>query len=136
MRILVVDDDFESRKLIKKMLTPYGSVDVATDGEEGVAAFSSALKEGEAYDLITMDIIMPNMDGQQCLQEIRQIEKELDRQSQESVKVIMISGLSDTEELHDAFFLGDATSYIVKPISQQALLDEIKSLGLQIVKTC
>ena len=136
MRILVVDDDFESRKLIQKMLTPYGAVDVATDGEEGVAAFSSALKEGEAYDLITMDIIMPNMDGQQCLQEIRQIEKELDTHPEKYVKVIMISGLSDTEELHDAFFLGDATSYIVKPISQHALLDEIKSLGLQIIKTC
>lgn len=136
MRILVVDDDFESRKLIQKMLTPYGSVDVATDGEEGVAAFSSAVKEGEAYDLITMDIVMPNMDGQQCLQEIRQIEKETGVQPPEYVKVIMISGLSDAEELHDAFFIGDATSYIIKPISQQALLDEIKSLGLRINRAC
>ncbi|SHN50847.1 response regulator [Desulfovibrio litoralis] len=130
MRILIVDDDFTSRKILQKMLAQYGSVDVATDGEEGVAAFHSALKEGEAYDLITMDIIMPNMDGQKCLQEIRQIEKERGVDPKDAVKVIMVSGLSNNEALHDAFFLGAATSYITKPISKEVLLNEMSSLGL------
>ena len=136
MRILVVDDDFDSRKLLQKLLISYGSVDVATDGEEGVAAFNSALKESEPYDLITMDIIMPNMDGQQCLQEIRQIEKEVGIDKQAAAKVIMISGLANTEELHDAFFLGEVTSYIMKPISKKALDEAIAALGIKTESVC
>jgi two-component system chemotaxis response regulator CheY len=38
--------------------------------------------------------------------------------------------LADEKETHDAFFLGGATSYLVKPIDEAKLMDEIKSLGL------
>ena len=130
MRFLVVDDDFETRHLMQKLLRPFGDVDVATDGEEGVEAFSRALKAGEPYALVTMDILMPNVDGQQALREIRQIEKEHDIARENQVRVIMVYGLDNSEELHDAFFLGEATSYIVKPINHAVLLQEIAKLGL------
>ena len=130
MRFLVVDDDFETRHLMQKLLRPFGDVDVATDGEEGVEAFSRALKAGEPYALVTMDILMPNVDGQQALREIRQIEKEHNIARENQVRVIMVSGLDNSEELHDAFFLGEATSYIVKPINHAVLLQEIAKLGL------
>ena len=130
MRFLVVDDDFETRHLMQKLLRPFGDVDVATDGEEGVEAFLRALKADEPYALVTMDILMPNIDGQQALREIRQIEKEHDIARENQVRVIMVSGLDNSEELHDAFFLGEATSYIVKPINHTVLLQEIAKLGL------
>lgn len=130
MRFLVVDDDFQSRTIVQRHLYPHGFVDVATDGEEAVEAFRLALLEGEPYDLITLDILMPNKDGQEALREIREIEKEQGIPEDKAVKVIMISGLEDSKEVHDAFFLGKATSYIVKPIHHKVLLDEIASLGL------
>ncbi len=132
MRFLIVDDDFDSRRLIQKILYPYGYCDVAVDGEEAVEAFRRSLKDGEPYDLVCMDIIMPNMDGQEALQEIREIEDELGVPEADKVKVIMISALDDSKELHDAFFLGDATSYLVKPIRKKTLIDEVKNLGLPI----
>ena len=130
MRFLVVDDDFETRRLVQKLLRPFGDVDVATDGEEGVEAFARAHKEGDPYSLVTMDIIMPNVDGQQALREIREIEKERGIPAKDQVRIIMISGLDNSEELHDAFFLGEAASYIVKPINHNALLQEIAKLGI------
>ncbi len=132
MRFLVVDDDFQTRSLVQRYLHPYGFTDVATDGEEAVEAFRVALKEGEPYDLITLDILMPNTDGQEALREIREIEKEKGIPDNKAVKVIMISGLDDTKEVHDAFFLGKATSYLVKPIHHKVLLDEIVSLGIEL----
>lgn len=130
MRFLVVDDDFQARTVVLRHLYPYGFVDVATDGEEAVTAFHQALKDGQPYDLITMDILMPNTDGQQALREIREIEKEWEVPEENAVKVIMISGLDNNKEVHDAFFLGSATSYIVKPIDKRVLLEEIESLGV------
>ena len=67
MKCLIIEDDFDSRRVMQKMLHPYAYVDVATDGEEGVAAFLGALRDNEPYDLITLDLIMPNSDGQQAL---------------------------------------------------------------------
>lgn len=130
MRFLIVDDDFDSRRLMQKILYPYGYCDVAVDGEEAVEAFRDSMSRGEPYDLVCLDIIMPNMDGQQALREIREIETEKKVADDKRVKAVMISALDDTKELHDAFFLGEATSYLVKPIRKKTLLNEIKNLGV------
>ena len=132
MRFLVVDDDFQSRSILQRLLQPHGLTEVAIDGEECVEAFRLALRSGEPYDLITLDILMPNSNGQQALREIREIEKEEGVSSDNAVKVIMISGLDDVKEVHDAFFLGNATSYIVKPIDKKILFEEMASLGLKL----
>jgi two-component system chemotaxis response regulator CheY len=132
MRFLVVDDDFQARSLMQRLLHPYGLTEVATDGEEAVEAFRLALEQGEPYDLITLDILMPNVDGQEALREIREVEKEMRIPEDRAVKVIMVSGLDDAKEVHDAFFLGGATSYLVKPVHNQALFDEIAALGLSL----
>jgi two-component system chemotaxis response regulator CheY len=72
------------------------------------------------------------MDGQEALREIREIERENGVSEDKAAKVIMITGLDDSREVHDAFFLGEATSYIVKPIRKQVLLDEVRNLGLDL----
>ena len=135
MRFLIVDDDFDSRRLMQKILSPFGYCDVAVDGEEAVEAFRSSLKNEEPYDLVCLDIIMPNMDGQQALREIREIESEMGVPEDKRVKAVMISALDDTKELHDTFFLGEATSYLVKPIRKKTLLNEIRNLGLPLDET-
>ena len=64
MRILIVEDDFICRRLVHDILAPYGDCDVAMNGKEGMKAFKMALNAGKPYNLICLDIMMPEMDGQ------------------------------------------------------------------------
>ena len=128
MRVLIVEDDFYCRTLLHDILRPLGQCDIAVNGEEAVYAFKRALEETKPYDLICLDLVLPEMDGHQALREIRSLERE-DGGNRE-VKVIVTTMLDDSKETHDAFFLGGAASYLVKPIREEALLEELRNLGL------
>jgi two-component system chemotaxis response regulator CheY len=130
MRILIVEDDFRSRKLLQAILSPYGECDIAVNGEEAVEAFKMALEENRGYDLLCLDIMMPVMDGQEALKRIRDMEKERGIRYGNEVKVIMTTALGDTKNVSDAFFKGQATSYLTKPLDKHKLLDELRNMGL------
>ena len=130
MRALIVDDDFYSRNMIHEILRQVARCDIAVNGEEAIEAFKRGLADNDPYNLICLDLLMPEMDGQQALREIRALEQEHDLGPQQESKVIVTTMLADEKETHDAFFLGGATSYLVKPIDEKKLMDEIKSLGL------
>jgi len=130
MKALIVDDDFYSRNMIHEILRQVAKCDIAVNGEEAIEAFRRGLLDGEPYDLICLDLLMPELDGQQALREIRTLEQENGVGPHSESKVIVTTMLADEKETHDAFFLGGATSYLVKPIDETKLMDEIKSLGL------
>ena len=129
MRVLIVEDEFSARMVIQRILSEYGECDIAVDGEEAINAFRLAWEEKDPYDLICMDIMMPNIDGQEALKEIREMEKNMDVKAREEVKVIMITALGDVKTVVGSFKEG-ATAYIVKPINKQNLLEEVRKLGL------
>ena len=130
LKILIVEDDFISRRIMQGILSPYGKCDMAKDGEEAIHAFYLGWEEKEPYDLICMDIMMPEMDGQEALQRIRDMEKEMGIFGSQEVKVIMVTALDDLKNVIKAFHDGGATSYIVKPISMKNLTGEMVKLGL------
>ncbi|MBN1699094.1 MAG: response regulator [Spirochaetales bacterium] len=130
MKILIVEDDFISRKLMIKYLTPYGEVDIAVDGEEALEALSRAWEDNAPYQLICLDIKMPGMDGHEVLDKIRKIEKEKNIGEKKAVKVIMTTILKDPENVFNAYYKGRAVAYLVKPFGEDDIIDEIKKLGL------
>lgn len=130
MKALIVDDDFYSRNMIHEILRQVAKCDIAVNGEEAIEAFRRGLLDKAPYDLVCLDLLMPELDGQQALREIRTLEQESGIGPQNEAKVIVTTMLADEKETHDAFFLGGATSYLVKPIDEDKLMSEIKSLGL------
>ncbi len=129
MKMLVVEDDFGSRRMMQKLLEPYGDVDVVVDGEEAVEAFKMGWEESAPYDVVFMDIMMPKMDGHEALKRIREQEKDLGVKSNDEVKVIITSVLEDPKNVIEAYFGGSATSYLIKPIDREKLEDELERLG-------
>ena len=130
MRVLVVEDDFTSRKVLQKILIPHGEVDIAVNGLEAVEAFETSLREDRPYDLICMDIMMPEMDGQEALKKIRAIEKTQGINPVNEVKVIMTTALDDPKNVVEVYYKGGATSYVPKPIDKHMLLHLLKNLAL------
>ena len=131
MKILIADDDSLICRVLKEMLEPLGECDVVNDGREAVQAFRLAWQDNSPYDLLCLDIMMPEMDGHEALQEIRKIEEKMSiNLTADEVKVMMVSALDDPKNVVHAFAKGGATSYIAKPISQDLLLGKIKEMGL------
>lgn len=123
MRILIVEDEVSNRLLLQRYLRGLHSVDVVVNGEEALEAFRVAHKDGEPYQLILLDIQMPVMDGLAALRAIREMEKALVVPSGQEVKVLMITAHNNKDSVFDAFFKGNASGYLVKPVERETLLD-------------
>ncbi len=130
MRILIVEDDFVGRKVMHRLLLEHGECDVAVDGVEAIKAFDLAWEAGTPYDVMFLDIMMPNMSGHEALKIIRDKERERGVPSSREVKVIMTSALDDVKNVTQSFYRGGASAYLVKPIERGKVLDELNKLGL------
>jgi len=102
-RVLIVDDALFMRQMLRKILESLGCevVGEAGDGQEAVEKCES-LKP----DLITLDLVMPNVDGLEALRRIRQVNTD--------VKIIVVSAIDQRQILLEAL-RGGADDYIVKP---------------------
>jgi two-component system, chemotaxis family, chemotaxis protein CheY len=129
MKILIAEDDFTSRVVLQKLLSHYGKCHLAEDGKAALEAFRTALEQGSPFNLICLDYLMPEMDGQEVLKEIRRAEEAQGISIAHRVKIIVITGLMDEDNafasLHE---LCDA--YMDKPVERAGLDDIMRKLGL------
>jgi two-component system chemotaxis response regulator CheY len=129
LKMLIVEDDFPSCKILEEYLSEYGDSTTAANGIEGVEAFKNALDAGTPYDLVCLDIMMPEMDGHEALRTIRQIEQKHGIFDPGGVSVIMTTAKDRSRDMIEAFDEGCA-SYIVKPVDQEKLVAEMQKLDL------
>lgn len=123
--VLIVDDIEFVRKTLAQILTAadYRVVGEAADGAEAVAAYARLRP-----DLVTMDIVMPNLSGIEAAKKILQIDSE--------ARIVIISAMGQENLVMEAINLG-ARDYLLKPFSSQdvlktlecALSDEIHKAG-------
>ena len=129
MRSLVVEDDLTNQILLRAFLSKYGECKVAANGKQALAAFSAAQRSGRGYDLICMDIMMPEMDGQAAIKQIRILEEAAGKPSTDGVKIIMTSAAADTANVMQSFS-SSCDAYLFKPIDTEKLLDHIRDFHL------
>jgi two-component system chemotaxis response regulator CheY len=129
MRFLIVEDDFIARRILTQHLSRWGRCEVATDGAEAVEAVKMSLVENEHYDLICLDIMMPNLNGQEALKRIRAIEQEHGYAHGTGAKIVMTTAMGDARNVLAAFD-SLCEGYLVKPITPQALEQQLLELQL------
>ena len=129
MRILVVDDEIVSRKKMVKILDKVGECEVALTGTQALEVFQEALEKQTPFDLITLDIMMPEIDGKQILQHIRNHEKDKEIPSEKRVKVFMVSAATDKDTIISCIKTG-CDDYITKPFSKDTVMKKLGMNGL------
>ena len=110
-KILVIDDEEDTQKLLKVMLERENFIVItASDGDTGIKA-----AELMTPDLILMDVMMSRMDGYTCLKEIRKIPKIKD------TPVLILSG-KEEDKLRDIFAFYRISGYVEKPFDLDRLV--------------
>lgn len=130
VRCLVVDDDELGRELIAQYLEGIAACEMAENGLKAVEMFRTAFEGGSPYDLIILDIVMPEMDGHSAAKEIRLIEKEWGVSIHEGVNIIVISSLNAPNDVIQAYVSARSAAHLVKPVQPVKLLATLSKLGV------
>jgi len=116
---------------LNSFLNPFGEVDIAVNGNKAIIAIKKALENNKPYELIFLDIIIPELDGITTLKKIRQLETQHGVNDYAKSKVIMISANIDKDIILKAARAG-CTSYMIKPIDKTRLYNEIRKHGFNV----
>ncbi len=128
-KALIVDDAVVCRKRIRMLLKNYFKCFFATNGQEAVDLYKKSLDANEPYDLVTLDINMPELDGHSTLTAIREYEGTKNIDGLDGVKIIMTTSQDKSEHVFKAFRQG-CEAYVVKSNMGDKLLSEVAKLGL------
>lgn len=129
-RALIVDDSRYQRFLIIQALEGLFSPEEAADGREAMALFEDALRRGEPFALVVMDILMPVLSGHDALAGIRRLETQYGVDAEKRTPAVMLSSLDDPANMLRAQFESGAQAFVTKPFTPQNLLEALASLGL------
>ena len=115
-RILVTDDEAKIRLLIRKYAEFEGHQ--VTEAENGMQAVELCRREPEKFDLIIMDVMMPELDGFSAVAEIRRVS---------AAPVLMLSARGEEYDKIHGFELG-VDDYVVKPFSPKELMMRVNAI--------
>ena len=131
MKIMIVDDEPVSRRIMAKTLAPIGKCTITDSGKKAIVLFEKAVKKKAPFELIILDISMPDISGIQVLNQIRTREKNLKTPKDGRAKIIMVTASMRRSAIRKCIRLG-CNSYIAKPYNRAQIFRELERLGFTI----
>jgi CheY-like chemotaxis protein len=128
MRILVVDDEIASRRKLETIMREFGQCVAVETGTQALAAFKEAWELWRPFDVITLDVSMPGMDGTEVLNQIREMEKTKRVEKDKTATVFMVTAQSNKDTVVTSLQAG-CDDYIKKPFKKEMILDKLKKRG-------
>ncbi len=118
MRVLLIDDSTTMRKIQRRALGTLNieNIDEASNGKEGLEKLQA---ENYSYNLVLLDMNMPEMGGMEVLKAVR-----ADANSK-GIPIIMCTSVADKEQVMEAIKSG-ASNYVVKPFTPEDLQKKIQ----------
>ena len=117
MKVLLIDDSTTMRKIQRRALSSLGieNVEEASNGREGVDKLQA---ENYSYNIVLLDMNMPEMGGMEVLKTVRADPKS------NNIPIIMCTSVADKEQVMEAIKSG-ASNYVVKPFTPEDLQKKI-----------
>lgn len=131
MRILVVDDEMVSREKMKMIMGHFGQCDAVENGADAVEKFVNAWNAWSPYDLISLDVQMPEMNGVEVLNRIRGMEREKNVPESKRVRVVMVTARSDKDTIMTSIQAG-CNDYVVKPFDKMIVAKKLTQMGFHV----
>ncbi len=128
MKTLVIDDEATTRMVLEGLLESRGPVVLTANGEQALKAIEEAYDAGDPFDLVCLDIHMPDMSGLDCLKRLREIEADNGELVGRGSKVMMTTSASGSAHILEAF-RANCDAYLVKPITAESLFMRLEQLG-------
>jgi len=129
MRTLIVEDVHFLALILERMIEPYSKSDYASSGALAIEKYTKAFTKGKPYDLICLDLLLPEMDGFDVLRSVRHFENEFNLDASSRVKIVVISTFNDRKTVAKARKAG-CDGYIAKPFRKDKVLEVLASLKL------
>ncbi|MBF0330950.1 MAG: response regulator [Candidatus Omnitrophica bacterium] len=122
-KILVVDDNAANREFLIELLREYAVCDIAINGREAFEIYKDSVIDNKPYDMMLLDIEMPEVDGLTVLSLVRAIEASAGVVPGEGLPIIIVTAFE--EPFKKAFDLG-CDDYMLKPVASDQLIQKIK----------
>jgi two-component system chemotaxis response regulator CheY len=126
MRSLAIDDEFVALSKMTLLLEPFGACDAATSAQQALDLFCQAIREGDPYQLVTIDINMPDMNG---LTLLGRLQREEQARGCPRAKKLIVTAASTPRNVQAAVS-GECDGFLVKPVRREVLLTKLTALGL------
>jgi two-component system, chemotaxis family, chemotaxis protein CheY len=128
MRVLTIEDDPTAQMMLKNILCKFADVTESANGEEGLQTFCAALKDGNGFDLVCLDIGLPDVQGNDLLQMLRKTETE---KPTKPAVVLVMTASHEIQVIQKMITLG-ADGYFVKPVNRVKLIVRLRELGFAV----
>lgn len=132
VKCLVVDDDPVGRELMLTYLEKVQTVDAAIDGTDALQKFQEAYLSGAPYQLIFLDIVMPDISGHDVGKAIRSFERQQGVQLGSQVKIVMLTSLKGAQDVMQAMMEAQSSAFLTKPVDPAKVRETASKVGLSI----
>ncbi len=134
MKILIIDDELVSRSKMNSLMRCFGICKAVDNGEEAIDLFKEAWRTGRPFDLVTLDINMPDIDGFEVLLALRDFERVLEVEKVRQSIIIMVTAQSDKQNVFTCLKAG-CDDYIVKPFNIKLIREKLEKFGIDEINT-
>lgn len=131
LKVLIVDDSDLQADMLAATLQDFGveNCTISLNALEAMQRFEAEYASDEPFTLVFLDIVMPEMDGQEALKRMRTLELNIAAPEKQRTTIIMTTSLDSPKDMIQALIEGDCDDYIVKPVLAQNVKSMLVKYG-------